>query len=337
MAKIFIEVYAYHAETLYPYIVNLAKSEDIVLYNTTCPGAEMIESLPQQKTEFSLLRLLRILLSNDIHAVHINSVSVNLHGSLFFSAWSKTLKIILIPYLCRLLGVTNIQGIMHEADQYYLVEKASNKRHLYYQKWYGRFHIKLFNKLYVLAPEVKKYLKTNTEKIEILSTRPLVDLYLEQTESEKDMVMSCVWIGPVTSARRNWKPLLSLDKEVLKKNNLIIDMVCDIRSGEGQELRREIEKKGLSPYFKFREYRPDDAELFSAVRSSSLVLCLYANSSYGSIKTSGARHIALAFDKPSLIFDGEYKVLNSQGSYLASFNDFNHAIMDTVKKGCDIA
>jgi len=330
VAKVFIEVYAYHAETLYPYIVNLAKNEDIVLYNSTCPGAETIEMLPQQKIEFSLLSLLRLLVTKDITAVHINSVSVNLHGGWFFSAWSKTLKIILIPYLCRLFGVTDIQGIAHEADQYFSVDKASNKRHRYYQEFFGRFHVKLFNKLYVLAPEVKKYLKVNGSKVEVLSTGPLIDLYLDQEAIKDKAAISCVWIGPVKSYRRNWKPLLTLHKDVLNGNNIVIDMVCDIRDGEGEELRAKIEQLGLASYFKFREYRPDDAELFSAVRSSSLVLCLYASNSYGSIKTSGARHIALAFDKPSLIFDGEYKVLNSQGLYLSSFSDFSNAIINAM-------
>ena len=330
MSKVFIEVYAYHAETLYPYIVNLAKEEDVVLYNSTCPGAETIEMLPQKKFEFSLLRLLTLLINNDITAIHINSISVNLHGGMFFPAWSKTLKIILIPYLCRLFGVTDIQGVVHEADQYFSVDKASNKRHLYYQKFFGRFHIKLFKKLYVLAPEVKKYLKVNSSKVEVMSTRPLIDLYLDQKKIQEDKVISCVWIGPVKSYRRNWKPLLTLNKETLKYNNIVIDMVCDIRDGEGDELRKELEKLGLTPYFKFREYRPDDAELFSAVRSGSLVLCLYANNYYGSIKTSGARHIALAFDKPSLVFDGEYKVLNSEGLSSLRFNDFNDAIINVI-------
>mgnify|MGYP000412027388 CR=1 FL=1 len=330
MAKVFIEVCAYHAETLYPYIVNLAKNEDIVLYNFTCPGAETIETLPQEKFEFSLFQLLKILITHDITAVHINSVSVNLHAGLFFPAWSKTLKIILIPYLCRLFGVTDIQGIVHEADQYFSVNKVSNKRHIYYQKFFGRFHIKLFSKLYVLSPEVKKYLKVNTSKIEVLSTRPLVDLYLNDKSIKDDALIRCVWIGPVKSYRRNWKSLLMLDKDILKDNNVVIDMVCDIRSGEGEALRKEIEQLGLAPYFKFREYRPDDVELYSAVRSSALVLCLYANNSYGSIKTSGARHIALAFDKPCLIFDGEYKVLNSQGLYSSSFNDISKAIINAM-------
>jgi len=330
VAKIFIEVYAYHAETLYPYVVNLAKNEDIVLYNSTCPSAETIEMLPQKKFEFSLLKLLIVLISNNVTAVYINSVSVNLHGGLFFSAWSKTLKIILIPYLCRLFGVTDIRGIAHEADQYFSVDKASNKRHLYYQKFFGRFHVKLFNKIYVLAPEVKKYLKVSSSKVEVLSTRPLIDLYLDSKAITDNEIVNCVWIGPVKSYRRNWKPLLSLNKKILKDNNIVIDMVCDIRTGEGEELRKEIEQLGLAPYFKFREYRPDDAELFSAVRSSALVLCLYANNSYGSIKTSGARHIALAFDKPSLIFDGEYKILDSQGLYSSNFNDFNHAIISVI-------
>jgi len=330
VAKIFIEVYAYHAETLYPYVVNLAKSEDIILYNSTCPGAETIEMLPQQKFEFSLLQLMKTLVNNDITEIHINSISVNLHGGWFFPAWSKTLKIILIPYICRLFGVTEIQGIAHEADQYFSVDKASNKRHLYYQRVFGRFHIKLFNTLYVLAPEVKKHLKANSLKVEVLSTRPLIDLYLQSKTIENNSIASCVWIGPVESARKNWKPLLSLNKVVLRDNNIVIDMVCDIRVGEGEELRKEIEQLGLTPYFKFREYRPDDAELFTAVRSSALVLCLYANNSYGSIKTSGARHISLAFNKPSLIFDGEFKLLNSQGLYSSSFNDFNDAIIKTV-------
>ena len=330
MSKIFIEVYAYHAETLYPYVVNFSDKSDFILYNSTCPGAEFIEILPQKKFEFSLGKLFQLLINESVTEVHINSVSVNLHGGFFFPAWSKTLKIILIPYLCRLFGVTDIQGITHEADQYFLVDKSSNKRHLYYRKFFGQFHIKLFNKVYVLAPEVKKYLKVNTSKVEVLSTRPLINLYLGQNTTKDDEVISCVWIGPVKSYRRNWKPLLTLHKDALKDNNIVIDIVCDIRTGEGEELRKEIEQLGLTPYFKFREYRPDDAELFSAVRSSLLVLCLYANNSYGSIKTSGARHIALAFDKPSLIFDGEYKVLNSQGVYSSSSNDFSSAIVNAI-------
>lgn len=330
MANLFIEVYAYHAETLYPYVVKLAKSEDIILYNSSCSGAESIETLPQQKLEFSLSKLITLLIKNDISTVHINSISVNLHGGNFFPAWLKTLKIILIPYICRLFGVNDIQGIAHEADQYFAVDKASNKRHLYYQRNFGRFHLKLFSRVYVLAPEVKKHLKVNDSKVGVLSTRPLINLYLEPEPIESDNVTRCVWIGPVESARKNWEPLLSLNKKVLIDNNIMIDMICDIRVGEGEKLRIEVERLGLTPHFKYREYRPSDAELFAAVRSSALVLCLYANDSYGSIKTSGARHIALAFDKPSLVFDGDYKLLNSEGASSFSFKDFNNAILRAI-------
>jgi len=329
MTKIFLEVYGYHSETLYPYVVNLAEKDDIILYDPKCLGAESIEKLPQEKFEFSLLRLIKLLRKNNIECLHINSVSVNLHGE-FFPICSKTLKIILTPYLCRIFGVIDIQGIVHEADQYFKVDKASNKRHLYFQRFFGKFHIKLFKKVYVLAPEVKKHLKVNSPVVEVLSTRPLTELYVKQKPID-EQANRCVWIGPVSSLRRNWKHLLLLRKEILRDNNIMVDMVCDIRAKEGEELRQKINQLGLGPYFKFREYRPDDSELFSAVQNSTLVLCLYASCSYGTIKTSGARHIALAFDKPVLVSEGGYKIIDHEGLISSASSDINQSILNAMR------
>jgi len=93
MTQIFLEVYSYHMETLYPCVSNFAKSNDIVLYDLDSPGAEMLQGLPQRKYKFSIYKLMHILRTEKVSCIYINTISLNLYAS-SFTGWVKALKII---------------------------------------------------------------------------------------------------------------------------------------------------------------------------------------------------------------------------------------------------
>lgn len=328
MKKVFIEVYPYHSETLYPYADAIGGPEDIVLYNPTSQGKGVLARLHMRHADFSIKRLIKILWREKISEVHINSISVNLHGR-NWAPWRKAFAIVSIPYICRLFGVS-VFGIAHEADQYFATPVNLNRRHNLYRKYYGRFHKRLFSDVYVLAPEIKNYIAEHGGSVSVMSTRSLTKLSAVNVDKRPGLTLA--WIGAMDSQRRNWQGLYEIDAGLLSKTQIMFDMICDIRAAKGPDFEEKIGSLGISHGFFFRRYRPDDEELFAAVKACDIVVGFYAHESYGKVKTSGARHIALAFDKPVLVYqDGHYQLIGSEGVATIKSTDINQLLERAVQ------
>jgi hypothetical protein len=322
--KLFIEVYSYHMETMYPLVVKDASEGDLLLFNSRTNGVEMLDEFKQTKLDFSFKRIWRLLRNNDVTHIYINTISLNLYARTF-QGWSKALKILCLPLLKILKPNVQFIGVLHEADQYCDVDVETNLRHRLFKNLVGRHLLKLFQKIYVLAPEVQQYLFKFGLKTELLSTKPLKNLVaMKQNVNSEDSRQRIVWIGSVDLMRRNWKPLLKLKKTGL--NNIVFDMVCDINVSDGKQLRQFVDDNGLSEHFVFRTYRPDDSELYEAVQKADYVACFYSHSGYGRYKTSGARHTALAFDKKTIVFDGVFKYIDRHGETRLEHSEINSFI-----------
>jgi hypothetical protein len=117
--------------------------------------------------------------------------------------------------------------------------------------------------------------------------------------------------------RRDWQLLGNLQAERLAAGNVTISMLCDSRVGQGPDLKALVAARGLERFFIFRDYRPDDDELFGEVQKSAAIICLYGSPDYGLTKTSGARIIAAGLNKPYIANRPELGIYEPSGRCIA--------------------
>jgi hypothetical protein len=296
MTQVFVEVNPYHAETLFTLYTSLTTGyKDIVLGHErllTQPFFRDIQAT--EKHRLSMATFLRAITRSDVTAVTFNTINVTLTP---ISRETATLafKTFLLSILARLRG-HHLAAILHEADQFLATGLDSGRRTSWFRRAVGQWWIRLFNDLYVLSPEVHRFLSTQRVNVKLLDPEALATFGHAAT-FRPDADRTVVWVGPVMGLRRSWSELTALIPSDLARMRLKIEMVCDARVAEGPTLRSELAARGLEPYFLFMDYRPDDYELVARVRASAGVLCLYGSPEYGSTKSSGARILAWGLRK----------------------------------------
>lgn len=301
--SLFVELYNYHGETLYPLVRENQKSpKDLLLCNKDLLQAKLIDSLVVDKAEFSFVALVKCLFSLKFKNIYINSISVNLHAKTIEN-WCRVLVVLASVLIAKLLGA-RVFGVAHEADQFYRTGSSLNKRNLWYRRILGWWWIKCFDRAFVLAPEVQNTISQYGAEVGLLSTTKLAEFVGENQSSRRKEDVILTMVGALDQKRRDWKVLLDFDPEVLRKNNTKIVLSCDIKSHQGEAFLEAIKQLHREDIFICKDYRPDDQELLGDVQNADCILCFYANDEYMVSKTSGARHLSLAFDKPFLATQG---------------------------------
>lgn len=316
--NLFLEICPYHAETLYPLVSKYAEKNDLVLINKNIKDWTLIKAISTRKINYSLRKLILVLIQHKPDTIYANTVTPNMYPS-SLTEIKTALDMILIPIIGKLFGA-KIIAVLHEAEFYLPIPTQDvPKRHSLFYTLFGKPLNKLYSKYYVLSPEVQNHLERYSDKLEFLSTKALSNLVTEKYQKSLS-TRKLTWIGNFDSIRRNWKILTDIDPSYLNKNELQVDLICDINSAEGPDFLTQVEKQPeFIDTFVIREYRPDDVELLTAAKLGVISLCFYSNNLYGKTKTSGARHIALAFDKLTITSnsDGRYLLLDQHGKTLA--------------------
>jgi hypothetical protein len=320
VAQIFVEINSFHAETLFFYHANCSTtSADVVFGNKHLFGQPLFDEIATTKKIFSLSRIFLFLCRNRVQRCHFNTADVTLYP-ITWKTIKQGLVAVLLPIMTYLFGCENA-CIMHDAQQFFPIAVNSTARVVWFRRLVGKWLIRLFTGRYVLAPEVAAFLEERGISVQVMDPRPLKTFPVPALTSSRVSALTggriVTWIGPVVSYRRMWKPLIDLNGDLLEALNVSIVMLCDSRIGEGPLLRAILEDRGLIKYFVFFERRPDDYELFSWVRRSSAILCLYSGPEYGTTKTSGARIIAAAFQKPYIATIPLFGVYGFDGCLIA--------------------
>jgi hypothetical protein len=299
--QVFIEIHPFHAVSLFPYYVGVAArtGADQVLAHERLFGQDLFDAIPAPKSPLTLFKLVAFLWRHRIQRCHFNTINTTL-SPITTETTRLTLLTLLLPLVTRLCGCRNA-AIVHEADQFFETGIDQCRRNIWFRRIVGCWFIRLFDRRYVLAPEVVDYLDTRQISTTLLAAQPLATFAAQAPMGSRpdpaNGVALCS-IGPIIRSRKNWKPLAELDGERLRKLGVTIRMLCDITVGDGPEFRRAVQEQRLDDRFMFLDHRPSDDELFSWVRRSAGIVCLYGGPEYGTIKTSGARFIASAFRKP---------------------------------------
>jgi hypothetical protein len=326
-ARAFIEINPFHAETLYFLHATFTNSSsDCVLGHPRLFTQPLFARIEAHKETLSLWRFLTLLVRDRPVACYFNTINVVLTPMTGEILRLNALTL-LLPILARLSGC-RICAIVHEADQFFATGIDSCRRHAWYRRGVGWWFRRLFHQLFVLSPEVERFLSRRGAQVSLLDSRPLAGFPRPAADlpaRSADEILLC-WIGPVSSHRRNADLLLDFDAEWLNAHHVTVVMVCDARTGDGPALRRRLTERGTSARFVFLDYRPDDDELFEWVRQSACILCLYGAPEYGKTKTSGARHIAGAFRKPFLSQTPVMGVYGLDGQPLAEGPDAQSAL-----------
>jgi hypothetical protein len=284
----------------------------------------LFEAIPGPKQAFSFWQLLRFIWRERIDRVCYNTINATLSPITRETA-TLNLLTLLLPILTRLSGCRN-EAIVHEADQFFATGIDSCRRHAWFRRAIGWWFIKLFDVKYVLAGEVGQFLDARGIDVRVLDSEALTlapTIPLPALASHETVLC---WIGPIVSYRRNWRPLVELNALDLRERQVSIVMLCDSDVGDGPQLRDAIKQHGLDGRFIFLPGRPNDAELFSWVRRSAAVLCLYGGPEYGTTKTSGARLIAAAFRKPYIATNPVLGVYDSDGSPLSACSGLSECV-----------
>lgn len=315
--NLFIEICPYHAETLYPLISNNAKENDLALINKNIFVWPLIKAIVCNKKTYTLRKLILLLMKNDISVIYANTVTPNMYPK-SLTEIKAGIDMILIPVIARIFGA-KIVAVLHEAEFYLPVSlEGIPKRHSLFYALFGRVLSKFYSRFYVLSPEVLDHLTDFSSKLQLLSTAKLSDL-VDQKQPTKNSGQYLTWIGSIDSVRRNWEILTEIDPVFLHNSGLSVDLICDINSAEGPLFLDWLDNRPEYGHtFNIRNHRPDDIELLTAAQQGYISLCFYSNKLYGKTKTSGARHIALAFDKPTITSypNGGYVLFNGDGSKL---------------------
>jgi hypothetical protein len=325
----FVEINPYHAETLFFYHADCSiGGEDIVFGHRRLFGQPLFDDIPARHVVYSFLTFLRGLGRRRFRTCHFNTINPTLYP-VTRETVTLALQMVLLPIVARLAGCATT-CIVHEAEQFFDLGAASSGRERAFRRVVGWWLIQLFRERYVLAPEVQAFLHSRGVKVTLLDPRPLTRFDTTKSASLGRIPTGHVlcWVGPIVGHRRAYRMLLDLDSVRLDALNVSIVMLCDSRLGDGPALRQAVEANGLGRHFTFFDRRPDDRELFAWAQRSCGILCLYASPSYGRTKSSGARTIALAFDKPFIANRPALGVYDSQGVLLRAGRSLTDCVAD---------
>jgi hypothetical protein len=324
--RVFVELNPFHAVTLLPYYCSASEDRrDTVFANQRLFREELFEAIPGPKRAFSCMQLLRFIWKERINRVCFNTINATL-SPLTRETITLNLLTLLLPILSRISGCRT-EAIVHEADQFFATGIDSCRRHQWFRRAIGWWFIKLFDVKYVLAPEVAEFLRARGIGVRVLDSEALMlapTIPLTPAVPSDETILC--WIGPIVSFRRNWRPLVELNATELRERQISIVMLCDSEVGDGPQLREAIREHGLDSRFMFLPGRPNDAELFSWVRRSAAVLCLYGGPEYGTTKTSGARLIASAFRKPYIATNPTLGVYDFDGAPLSACDGLSECV-----------
>jgi hypothetical protein len=297
-SNLFIEVNPFHEVTLYYYrLTPRFNNRAGVLGHARLFGRPLFDALPSPRFQATLRDAVRAVAARGVESCHFNTVNPALYP-LSRENVLLHLKVVALAVFARLRGA-RITTIVHEADAFFKTGFDANRRVTWYRRLFGRWFIRLFDTCFVLSPEVLDALSSRGIAVTFLDPTPLAEFARVSRAAVPTATGARVcWIGPVVGFRRNWRILLDLDPNVLERLQVRIDMLCDCREGAGPELKAELYRRGLLEHFIFRDYRPDDHELFAAAATSLGMFALSSRPEYGSTKTAGARIIAYALGKP---------------------------------------
>ena len=331
--RVFVELNPFHSVTLFPYYASTATvMTDAIFANERLFGQELFDDIQAPKFRLSIIGLVRFLWGQRIQRCHFNTINFTLNPITWETAKLNFLTLAL-PVITRLCGCRN-DAIVHEADQFFETGIDSCRRHSWFRQVIGRWFIRLFDHRYVLAPEVAAFLQARNICVKLLDPRSLSEFALSVVPAPVcDALHQKVlcWIGPLVSSRRNWRPLAALDSEKLAALDVSIVMLCDTTVGEGPDFQEAVRQHGLDKHFIFLGHRPTDRELFSWVRASVGIVCLYGGREYGTTKTSGARLIACAFQKAFIGTTPSLGVYHYNGSLLSACDTLNECIEHIVR------
>jgi hypothetical protein len=330
-AQAFVEVNPYHAETLFFYHADCSTSaDDIVFGHRRLFGQALFDDIPARKVVFSLAGFLRCLGTRRFRTCHFNTINPTLYP-VNVETMALALQMVLLPVVARLAGCA-LTCIVHEAEAFFDVGVETSRRERAFRSVVGWWLIRLFSERYVLAPEVEAFLRARGVAATLLDSHPLISF---DATGSSPLVPGpprwlLSWVGPVVAYRRAYQMLLDLDPATLDALNVSIVMLCDSRKGDGPRLRQALDSRGLGPYFKFFDRRPDDREVFGWAQRSCGILCLYGSQSYGRTKSSGARTIALALGKPFIANHPALGVYDSDGHLLRESQSLTACVADLV-------
>ncbi|MES1256096.1 MAG: hypothetical protein ABUS56_10835 [Acidobacteriota bacterium] len=313
--QVFVEVNPYHAEILFPYHGTLSDSpDDVVFGHERLFGQPLFDRIPARKARISLRAFGRHLWSG-VDACHFNTINATL-TPISRETVRLALTTAALAVMARVSGCRTT-AVVHEADQFYATGLDSCRRHAWFRRLVGWWLIKLFDERYVLSPEVAHFIQDRGFAVRFLDPVPVARFFAQEAPAEPAR-RAVAWVGPVQSFRRNWRSTLELDPQALARLGASVSMVCDGRVGEGPEMQAALEARGLAPFFRFRDYRPDDEELFAVVRASAGLLCMFGGPEYGATKSSGARIIAYALRKPYIAASPVLGVYAYDGTLMAA-------------------
>jgi hypothetical protein len=327
--QIFLEPYPFHSQTLWCYFAEFGDpSGDVVLANSAVLGEDFLQGLPAPKQALGLATFWRALRQVKPAICHLNSIFLVLYP-ITTQNLRRNLAVLFVPVVARLHGCRNA-GVVHEADLFFATGVDYSRRRRLFRQLIGQWYIRLFDECFVLSPEVQAFVSQHGNPVSLLDAMPLVDFPISSevaaTIPPEDGIRYLAWIGTVDSWRRTWRPLLTLDPELLARARTRIVMLGDGREAEAPQLRAALDEAKLMAHFTFMDRRPGDAELLAWVGRSAGVLCLSADSSYGTTKTSGARAFAHAFRKPFIVTQPRLAVHESTGDLIGEVPDLSAAV-----------
>jgi len=332
--QLFIEIHPFHAITLYPYVASKSTpAQDAIFAHPRLFTEELFVGIRGQKFKLSVLGVLRFILKNGVGRCHFNTINVTL-TPLNPENVRLMLKTLALPALTRAAGCQNC-AVMHEPDQFYATGIDGSRRATWFRNLIGKWFIRLFDERYVLAPEVAAFLAAKGVATKLLPAQPLkqfaATIPQHAGRTRPNGIVLC-WVGPVMSNRRDWRPLLTLDREFLQSRCVSIAMLCDMSVSDGPVLKAAIQERGLDKHFVMFDSRPGDEDLFWWVNQADAVLCLYGRPEYGTTKTSGARYLAAAFEKPYISIADTATLFDNNGTKLATSETLAECIESIERK-----
>jgi hypothetical protein len=321
---VFIEVNPFHAETLFTYFVNCSGGpDDLVFGHARLFSQPLFKEIQGEKRPVSIVGMLKAVVTQRVRVCHFNTINLTL-TPLNPETIGLGLKVIVLSLAARLMGC-RLSAIVHEADQFFATGLDSGRRAIWFRNAFGRWWIRLFAERYVLSPEVHRFLTSKGISVKLLDASPWTTFPAGPGASSPNGA-TVAWIGPVVGLRRSWTTLAELDPARLSVLGVTISMLCDGRSADAPSLRAQLESRGLTPYFRFLDYRPDDYELVREVRASLGILCLYGSHEYGVTKSSGARIIAFGLGKPFISNHPVLGVYRPDGSLVSECGSLTDCI-----------
>lgn len=330
MRRLFIEVNPFHAQPLFTLYTNFSRdSMDVVFGHPRLFNQPLFAGLPGQKRRASVPAILRTMMARDVERCYFNTINPILtpFNAETVGLWLSTLVVALGGRLCG----KPLAAIAHDADQFFDTGMHSGRRALWFRRAVGRWFIRLFDDVYVLTPEVSAFLKERGLAVKLLDASSLRAFARGAARSDHAAARCIAWIGPVEGFRRSWTTLLDLDPTRLRASDVRIVMICDGRQAEAPRLREELNRRGLMPFFRFFDYRPDDNELMQHAADSAGVLCLYGSPEYGRVKSSGARIISFGLGKPFISATPQLGVYASDGALIRAYPSLTDCLCALTK------